>query len=72
MAVIDVQVHAMIYDRIEYDVLNRAYRPYVPNAPPARTVMSDARRSMIRRDRAPRPTVAISVGRYSTRASMLH
>src|SRR6516225_188789 len=35
-----VQVHAMIYDRIEYDVLNRAYRPYVPNAPPARTVMS--------------------------------
>jgi 2-iminobutanoate/2-iminopropanoate deaminase len=35
-----VQVHAMIYDRIEYDVLNRAYRRYVPNAPPARTVMS--------------------------------
>jgi 2-iminobutanoate/2-iminopropanoate deaminase len=35
-----VQVHAMIYDRIEYDVLNRAYRSYVPNAPPARTVMS--------------------------------
>jgi 2-iminobutanoate/2-iminopropanoate deaminase len=35
-----VQVHAMIYDRIEYDVLNRAYRHYVPNAPPARTVMS--------------------------------
>ena len=35
-----VQVHAMIYDRIEYDVLNRAYRQYVPNAPPARTVMS--------------------------------
>ena len=34
-----VQVHAMIYDRIEYDVLNRAYRPYVPS-PPARTVMS--------------------------------
>src|SRR5262249_5147992 len=27
-----VQVHAMIYDRIEYDVLNRAYRQYVPNA----------------------------------------
>jgi enamine deaminase RidA (YjgF/YER057c/UK114 family) len=25
-----VQAHAMIYDRIEYDVLNRAYRPYVP------------------------------------------
>ena len=35
-----VQVHAMIYDRIEYDVLNRAYRQYVPNTPPARTVMS--------------------------------
>ena len=30
----------MIYDRIEYDVLNRVYRQYVPNAPPARTVMS--------------------------------
>jgi 2-iminobutanoate/2-iminopropanoate deaminase len=35
-----VQVHAMIYDRIEYDVLNRLYRQYVPNAPPARSVMS--------------------------------
>jgi len=35
-----VQVHAMIYDRIEYDVLNRLYRQYVPKAPPARTVMS--------------------------------
>jgi 2-iminobutanoate/2-iminopropanoate deaminase len=35
-----VQVHVMIYDRIEYDVLNRVYRQYVPNAPPARTVMS--------------------------------
>jgi 2-iminobutanoate/2-iminopropanoate deaminase len=35
-----IQVHAMIYDRIEYDVLNRLYRHYVPNAPPARTVMS--------------------------------
>lgn len=34
-----VQAHAMIYDRIEYDVLNRAYRPYVAS-PPARTVMS--------------------------------
>jgi 2-iminobutanoate/2-iminopropanoate deaminase len=34
-----VQVHAMVYDRIEYDVLNRAYRQYVPS-PPARTVMS--------------------------------
>jgi enamine deaminase RidA (YjgF/YER057c/UK114 family) len=30
----------MIYDRIEYDVLNRLYRQYVPKAPPARTVMS--------------------------------
>ena len=35
-----LQVHAMIYDRIEYDVLNRVYRRYVPSAPPARTVMS--------------------------------
>jgi len=35
-----VQVHAMIYDRIEYDILNRVYRQYVPDAPPARTVMS--------------------------------
>src|SRR3954464_133677 len=35
-----VQVHAMLYDRIEYDVLNRVYRQYVPHAPPARTVMS--------------------------------
>ena len=35
-----VQVHAMIYDRIEYDVLNREYRKFLPNAPPARTVMS--------------------------------
>ena len=35
-----VQVHAMIYDRIEYDVLNRAYRRYVPNAPSARTYTS--------------------------------
>src|SRR6478735_12009453 len=35
-----VQVHVMTYDRIEYDVLNRVYRQYVPNAPPARTVMS--------------------------------
>src|ERR1051326_4664418 len=34
-----VQAHAMIYDRIEYDVLNRAYRQFVPS-PPARTVMS--------------------------------
>src|SRR5215469_14715776 len=39
-----VQVHAMIYDRIEYDVLNRLYRQYVPNAPPARTVMRARRR----------------------------
>jgi len=35
-----VQVHALIYDRIEYDVLNRAYRQYVPDAPPCRTVWS--------------------------------
>src|ERR1700694_2198787 len=35
-----VQVHAMIYDRIEYDVLNRGSRKYVPDAPPTRTVMS--------------------------------
>jgi 2-iminobutanoate/2-iminopropanoate deaminase len=35
-----VQVHAMIYDRIEYDVLNRVYRQYLPHLPPARTVWS--------------------------------
>ena len=35
-----VQVHAMIYDRIEYDALNRVYCQYVPNGPPARTVWS--------------------------------
>jgi enamine deaminase RidA (YjgF/YER057c/UK114 family) len=35
-----VQVHAMIYDRIEYDVLNRGYRKFVPNAPSARIVMN--------------------------------
>lgn len=35
-----VQVHALIYDRIEYDVLNRIYRQYVPHAPPCRTVWS--------------------------------
>lgn len=35
-----VQVHAMIDDRIEYDALNRVYRQYVPNGPPARTVWS--------------------------------
>jgi 2-iminobutanoate/2-iminopropanoate deaminase len=33
-----VQVHALIYDSIEYDVLNRVYRQYVGNGPPARTV----------------------------------
>ncbi len=33
-----VQVHALIYDSIEYDVLNRVYRQYVSNGPPARTV----------------------------------
>jgi 2-iminobutanoate/2-iminopropanoate deaminase len=35
-----VQVHALIYDRIEYDVLNRVYRRYLPDAPPCRTVWS--------------------------------
>ena len=35
-----VQVRAMIYDRIEYDALNRVYRQYVPQGPPARTVWS--------------------------------
>jgi 2-iminobutanoate/2-iminopropanoate deaminase len=35
-----VAVHAGIYDRIEYDVLNRVYRQYVPDGPPARTVWS--------------------------------
>jgi 2-iminobutanoate/2-iminopropanoate deaminase len=35
-----VQVHAMIYDRVEYDVLNRVYRQYMADAPPARTVWS--------------------------------
>ena len=35
-----VQVRAMIYDRIEYDALNRVYRQYVPDDPPARTVWS--------------------------------
>ena len=33
-----VQVHALIYDSIEYDVLNRVYRQYVAHGPPARTV----------------------------------
>ena len=35
-----VQAHALIYDSIEYDVLNRVYRQYVANGPPARTVWS--------------------------------
>jgi 2-iminobutanoate/2-iminopropanoate deaminase len=35
-----VQVRAMVYDRIEYDALNRVYRQYVPGGPPARTVWS--------------------------------
>ena len=35
-----VQVRAMIYNRIEYDALNRVYRQYVPHGPPARTVWS--------------------------------
>lgn len=33
-----VQVHAMIYSRLEYDVLNRVYRQYLPTSPPARMV----------------------------------
>lgn len=33
-----LHIHAMIYSRIEYDVLNRIYRQYVPDVPPARTV----------------------------------
>jgi 2-iminobutanoate/2-iminopropanoate deaminase len=33
-----VHVHAIIYDSIEYDVLNRVYRQYFPGGPPARTV----------------------------------
>lgn len=32
-----VQVHALIYDRIEYDNLNRVYRTFMPDAPPVRT-----------------------------------
>lgn len=35
-----VQVHAMIYDRIEYDALNRVFARYLPVAPPSRTVWS--------------------------------
>jgi 2-iminobutanoate/2-iminopropanoate deaminase len=35
-----VQVRAMIYDRLEYDALNRVYGQYVPDGPPARTVWS--------------------------------
>lgn len=33
-----VRIHAMIYSRLEYDVLNRVYRQYVPSGPPARMV----------------------------------
>jgi 2-iminobutanoate/2-iminopropanoate deaminase len=33
-----IQVHALVYDSIEYDVLNRVYRQYVADGPPARTV----------------------------------
>ena len=33
-----VQVHALIYSRLEYDVLNRVYRQYLPTSPPARMV----------------------------------
>jgi 2-iminobutanoate/2-iminopropanoate deaminase len=35
-----VQVRAMIYDRIEYDALNRVYRQYLSEGPPARTLWS--------------------------------
>ena len=35
-----VQIHALVYDRREYDALNRVYRRYVPGGPPARTVWS--------------------------------
>ena len=35
-----IQVHAGIYDRIEYDILNRVYARYLPHLPPARTVWS--------------------------------
>ena len=35
-----VQVHALIYDSIEYDVLNRVYRQYVTGGPPARSAWS--------------------------------
>jgi 2-iminobutanoate/2-iminopropanoate deaminase len=33
-----VRVHAMIYSRLEYDVLNRVYRQYLPKGAPARMV----------------------------------
>lgn len=33
-----VRVHALIYSRLEYDGLNRVYRQYVPDGPPARMV----------------------------------
>ncbi len=35
-----VQVRAYIYDRIEYDALNRVYEKYLAHLPPARTVWS--------------------------------
>ena len=35
-----VQMHCLLYDRIEYDNFNQAYRGFVPEAPPARTVWS--------------------------------
>jgi 2-iminobutanoate/2-iminopropanoate deaminase len=35
-----VQVHALIYDRIEYDTLNRVYEKYLSHLPPARTAWS--------------------------------
>src|ERR687883_448757 len=33
-----VEGHALFYDSIEYDVLNRVYRQYVAGGPPPRTV----------------------------------
>jgi 2-iminobutanoate/2-iminopropanoate deaminase len=33
-----VQVHALIYSRLEYDVLNRVYKQYFEHQPPARMV----------------------------------
>ena len=40
-----VQAHALIYDSIEYDVLNRVYREYVANGPPGAYCVDSADRS---------------------------